>query len=234
MKKKNATVHRDVHPCGPHRELPAPVDEVKRHGLVEALIDWTIALIFVGLLFWLYFLNNWWTTALAKYGSFFLYTAGFVGAYAPWAFDDILDLEEERRLEMACLFMVFGIPLILVLGQQALCQPFELGAGPWPIWADVSSRVMVSTGALFGALFLVSAAARRSRNIGPPPLCIVLGLITALAAFFCLFVWPWLDGQIPIWGRAVTNMVLITIFIVASKTCPWAESDADQISQQSK
>jgi hypothetical protein len=223
-KKKTTVVYRQVHLGEPLQEL----DEVKKHWPLEALVDWTLTLILVGFIFWLYFLSFWWTTALARYFVYFLFTAGFVGTYAPWAFDNILDPEEERRLERACLLGVFGLPLVFVLGQQALCQPFELGAGPWPIWADVSSRVIVSGGAVIGALFFVITAVRRSRNIEPPPWNIVLGQITAMAAFVCLSVWPWLDGHIPIWNRAITIMVLIGIFILASKKSRWDETAASQ------
>jgi hypothetical protein len=230
-KKKNAIVYRDVHPSDPHREISTPVDEVKKHWLVETLIDWTIALIFVGLMFWLHSLNSWWTDALAKYGFYFLFTAGFVGTYAPWAFDDVLDLEEERRLEFACLLMVFGIPLVFVLGQQALCQPFELGAGPWPIWADLSARVIISGGALLGSAFTLAKITRRSKPTRPQRFYFYLSSIMFFSACFCLVIWPWLNGDIPIWQRLTTITVFLTIFTLASRSAQWVEPAPSEIAE---
>lgn len=86
----------------------------------------------LAVLLWLQSVKAWWSAALSSYVMGLLLVGGGVGAYAGWAFDDVDDPKEERRLGVIVLLLWVLLPLVFVLGWQALLVRFDLAPGSWP------------------------------------------------------------------------------------------------------
>jgi hypothetical protein len=82
-----------------------------------------------------------------------------ISAYAGWAFDEVDDAREERRMLWVLGLIAVLFPLLIVLGRQALGTAFDDAPGSWPRWADAVARSVISIPSVaLGAVLLVRLA----------------------------------------------------------------------------
>lgn len=96
----------------------------------------------IALLIWLSSMQRWWAGAPTTYVSAFIMTGTMVGAYAGWAFDEVDDAREERRM-----FWVIGFMVVLPRPREAGCR--EPGAHDGVAVVHSSSRLQQTVKLLF-------------------------------------------------------------------------------------
>lgn len=163
-------------------------------------------------------MKPWWSEELSTYVVGLLLVGGAIGAYAGWAFDEIDDPVEERRLGLRIVLLWILFPMIFVLGRHVLLVPFDMAPGTWPWWADIFARVAVSIPSVAMAIGLSILLVRRARAgamksgaaLWSTAAIFVLSLILMAA-------WPWIGASFPVSWRVALLLVLLTAAVFCAK-----------------
>jgi hypothetical protein len=172
----------------------------------------------VAMLLWLHSVKQWWSEELSIYVVGLLLVGGAIGAYAGWAFDEIDDPVEERRLGVRIVLLWLLLPMVFVLGRHVLLVPFDMAPGTWPWWADVFARVLVSIPTVAMAIGLSILLARKA----------TAGWTKGGAAFWAagtmfllslivIAAWPWLGAPFPVSWRVALLLALLTGAVLCAK-----------------
>ncbi len=155
------------------------------------------------LVIWLSSMKRWWADALTTYVSVLIMSGAMIGAYAGWALDEVDDAREERRMLRAIGLIGVLLPLLVVLGWQALGTPFDDAPGSWPRWADAVARAVISIPSVALGVALLVRLARTGKGTAV--------WITGALLFFALMLmgaWPWLGSYFPVWIRVACRVAV--------------------------
>lgn len=181
--------------------------------VLTALLIVVVSVTVITLMIWLGSMNRWWADALMTYVSVLIMSGAVIGAYAGWALDEVDEPQEECWLVLVVGLIGVGLPLLVVLGKQALGVPFDVAPGTWPMWADAVARAMVSIPSAALAVALTIRMARTARRGG---VWITGGLF--FLALMLLAAWPWLGDYFPIWARVASLLGMLTGAVLFART----------------
>jgi hypothetical protein len=185
---------------------------VWKRWLIDAILIVLVSAAVIALFIWLSSMKRWWADALTTYVSAFIMSGAMIGAYAGWAFDEMDDPGEERRMLWTIGLIAVLLPLLIVLGLQVLGTAFDDAPGNWPRWADAVARAVISTSSVVLGAALLVRLARAGKGTAV--------WITGALFFFALMLvgaWPWLGSYFPVWMRVASLVGLLSVAVLIAK-----------------